>query len=63
VGDWGTALNAAFPPRFGLFREELQPSPCAKRRLGAVGQFRAMRDGIAGIHGIPGNLESTTCRA
>jgi hypothetical protein len=28
-----------------------------------VGQFRAMRDGIGGIHGIHGNVESATCRS
>jgi hypothetical protein len=27
-----------------------------------VGQFRAMRDGINGNHGIPGNVETATCR-
>jgi hypothetical protein len=32
-GDWGTVLNAAFPLRFGRYREESQPSPGARRGL------------------------------
>jgi hypothetical protein len=35
---------------------------CCQDRI-RVGQFRAMRHGICGIHGIPGNGESATCRA
>jgi hypothetical protein len=61
LGHWqyarilGTVLNSTSRTGFGRCREAFQPSPCAKRGWGAVGQYRAT------CHGVIGILASVAC--